>query len=185
MPTPAPRAAAGGCCGAAGGFCGWGDFAVLIFPGVKQWLAGLESSQKRPESSPGRKKRRRIKHEPTSRANLYFCIRCDDGQDINGPRFHARFGIASGNAKEFSCTNKRGALCRRALNFYLINNNRNQITPLITFSGENPRASLQLKCVDHLGLSPAVSESSSAGHKQNKSSQSNQAGSFSLACGKF
>ena len=34
-------------------------------PGVQQWLAGLESSQKRPESSPGRKKRRRIKHEPT------------------------------------------------------------------------------------------------------------------------
>ena len=31
--------------GAAGGFCGWGDFAILIFPGVQQWLAGLESSQ--------------------------------------------------------------------------------------------------------------------------------------------
>jgi hypothetical protein len=37
----------------------------LALPGVQQWLAGLESSQKRPESSSGRKKRRRIKHEPT------------------------------------------------------------------------------------------------------------------------
>jgi Na+/H+ antiporter NhaD/arsenite permease-like protein len=40
-------------------------FAALALPGVQKWLAGLESSQKRPESSPGRKKRRRIKHEPT------------------------------------------------------------------------------------------------------------------------
>ena len=33
MPTPAPRAAVGGCCGAAGGSCGWGDFATLVLRG--------------------------------------------------------------------------------------------------------------------------------------------------------
>ena len=44
MPTPAPRAAVGGCCGAAGGSCGWGDFATLVLRGgVQQWLAGLEA----------------------------------------------------------------------------------------------------------------------------------------------
>ena len=51
-------------------WCGWWFlwlvfFAALALPGAQQWLAGLESSQKRPESSSGGKQRRGIKHDAT------------------------------------------------------------------------------------------------------------------------
>ena len=46
MPTPAPRAAVGGCCGAAGGSCGWGDVATLVLRGgcSSSWRASKQGA---------------------------------------------------------------------------------------------------------------------------------------------